>query len=202
MSYIIQRALYLIHNSFFREPFVLLSSASSEDKIKKKPTVPKAREKRSSDYDNVSTLRLRVTKRKEQSVKRPNATESLRNVTSVYESTVTQMIVKKPKPKPKPMKLEARKPVPEKKKPRKLQKQIPRPKHPPETVMKHGYPSNDLVCRYENPPKCRPNANTTRFRCPCPPSSCRSQCPMCPASTTQYDPIYGFGSHCVAYYRC
>ncbi|XP_041565849.1 uncharacterized protein LOC108141633 isoform X2 [Drosophila elegans] len=175
------------------------SSVSSVDKIKKKkPKVPKVRKKRSSEYDNVSTLRLRVTKRKEQSVKRPNARESQKNVTSVYESTVTQMIVKKPKPK----KSEPTNPEPEKKKPRKPEKKWPKPKHPPETGMKHGFPSNDLVCRYENPPKCRPNANTTSFRCPRPPSSCRSQCPMPPASTTQYDPIYGFGSHCVAYYRC
>ncbi|XP_044317290.1 muscle M-line assembly protein unc-89 isoform X2 [Drosophila rhopaloa] len=207
-------------------------STNSEVKLVEKPTVIKGkRRKKSSELSNVSTVHVRVTNRKEASVMRPNASrDSQRNLTSVFQSRVEQMIVKKRKEKkpevkkPEEKKPEEKKPeekTPEEKKPepKEPEKRIPEQRKPEEkpkkkkpqekkpkrklfqqTEMKHGYPSDDLVCRYANPPKCRPN--TSFFRCPRPPSSCCRQCPSSPPKPIQYDPIYGFGSKVIAYYRC
>ncbi|XP_070068564.1 muscle M-line assembly protein unc-89 isoform X2 [Drosophila takahashii] len=185
-----------------------ISSDNSNDKEEEMPMekertpsdsdnekVPNERKRIPSDYDNVSTVHMRVTNRKEASVKRPNAKESNGNMTAVYESRVSQVMVR-----------ERAKKKPDEKKPSEKKPRQKRPKilPPPKMEMKQGYPSNDLICRFANPPKCRPTCRTFRF--PCPPSnsfnSCKSynQCPSRIPSTRQYDPIYGFGSKCIAYY--
>ncbi|XP_016947776.1 proteoglycan 4 [Drosophila biarmipes] len=186
------------------KPFVMLSSDNSDDKDEDvEPKAPEERKRIPSDYDNVSTVHVRVTNRKEASAKRPHAKKSDEKITAVFESRVSQVLLKekaekKPSEKPAEKKPGANKP----KKPKTLP--------PPKMEMKRGYPSNDLVCRFASPPKCRPTFNSCRF--PCPPSTpfksfnsfksfeqCPS-CPPCPPSTRQYDPIYGFGSKCIAYY--
>ncbi|KAH8358029.1 hypothetical protein KR084_000134 [Drosophila pseudotakahashii] len=191
----------VVNDEDISKPFVIISSDNSDDKEQEiTPKVPKERKRIPSDYDNVSTVHVRVTNRKEAFVKRPNAKESNENMTAVFESRVSQVMLKKPGEK----KTDEKKPGEKKPGERKPSEKKPKILPPPKMEMKQGYPSNDLICRFANPPKSRPTCRTFRF--PCPPSnsfnSCKSfnPCPTRIPSTRQYDPIYGFGSKCVAYY--
>ncbi|XP_016928011.3 neurofilament medium polypeptide isoform X2 [Drosophila suzukii] len=198
------------------------SSDNSDDKDEEiKPEVPEEEERLPSDYDNVSTVHVRVTNRKEASVKRPNGEKSNDKITAVFESRVSEVLLKeqgekKPGEK-KPSKKNEGERQPGEKKPEEKKPSANKPEKkkskglpPPKMEMKRGYPSNDLVCRFANPPKCKPTCRSFRFPCPSsnPFKSFNSfnsfnsfkQCPSRSPSTRQYDPIYGFGSKCIAYY--
>ncbi|XP_037717311.1 neurofilament medium polypeptide isoform X2 [Drosophila subpulchrella] len=190
------------------------------------PEVPKEEKRLPSEYDNVSTVHVRVTNRKEASVKRPNGKKSNDKITAVFESRVSQVLLKeqgekKPggknptekneQPKhPSEKKPSERKPEEKKPGANKPEKKKSKSFPPPKMEMKQGYPSNDLVCRFANPLKCRPTCRSFRF--PCSPSNpfksfnsfnsfnSFKHCPSRSPSTRQYDPIYGFGSKCIAYY--
>ncbi|EDV56776.2 uncharacterized protein Dere_GG20047 [Drosophila erecta] len=151
------------------------SNSTDIDVNDHKESIEKEKKVVHSESDNVSTVHVKVTNRKEASVKSHPDREPTK--TAIFESSVSQVLVKKHEKKP------------EEKKPK-------RP--PPKVELKLGYPPNDLVCRYADPPACRPTCGSTR--CPCPPSISCNQCPPCPPSTRQCDPIYGFGSMCVGYY--
>ncbi|XP_017077654.2 neurofilament heavy polypeptide isoform X2 [Drosophila eugracilis] len=146
---------------------------NEEEMEEEKPTI--ARSKIPSD---VSTVHVRVTNRRVARKKRPNARESPTNVTGIFESRVSQLLLKKKREKP-----EAKK---------------PKIRAPPKLEVKTGYPPNDLVCRFANPPKCRPACNI--IQCPCSGPNFCDPCCSCPSSTRQCDPIYGFGSQCIGYY--
>ncbi|EDW56919.1 protein PRRC2C [Drosophila sechellia] len=153
------------------------SDSSSKDLVvyDQKELVETEMKEGHSESDIVSTVHVKVTNRKEASMRRHHDGEP--NKTAFFESSVSQVLIKKAE-----KKLEEKKPK--------------RP--PPKVEVKLGYPPNDLVCRYANPPRCRPKR--VSCRCPCPPSISCNQCPSCPRSTSQCDPIYGFGGMCVGYY--
>ncbi|XP_043644155.1 uncharacterized protein LOC122613826 isoform X2 [Drosophila teissieri] len=174
------------------------SSSTDIDAHEHKEFIEKEKVVVPADSDNVSTVHVKVSNRKEASVKHHHDREPKK--TAIFESSVSQVLVKK---KPEEKKPEEKKPEekkPEEKKPE--EKKLKRP--PPKVELKLGYPPNDLVCRYANPPVCRTTCASSR--CPRPPSISCNKCPSCPAcpscppSTRQCDPIYGFGSTCVGYY--
>ncbi|XP_039483852.1 proteoglycan 4 isoform X1 [Drosophila santomea] len=166
------------------------SSSTDIDAHEHKDSIEKEKIVVPAGSDIVSTVHVKVTNRKEASVKQHHDREPKK--TAIFESSVSQVLIKK-KPEEK---------KPEEKKPEVKKPEEKKPKRPPPKVeVKLGYPPNDLVCRYANPPVCRPTSGSTR--CPRPQSiSCNKcpSCPPCPPSTRQCDPIYGFGSTCVGYY--
>lgn len=162
----------------------------SEEQMVINRNVPKPR---ASDFDNRSTVHVKVVNRQETVSKRPNR-DSIKKM-AVYERRISELRVKdlpeeeteettpattpEPEPKPEPKK--------------------PKRKRMPKMEMKHGYPSNDLVCRMHRPPRkqlCPPCCGAVcrgySFPCfgPCASGPCPRQC----------DPIYGFGSMPIAYY--
>lgn len=116
----------------------------SEEQMVINRNVPKPR---ASDFDNRSTVHVKVVNRQETVSKRPNR-DSIKKM-AVYERRISELRVKdlpeeeteettpattpEPEPKPEPKK--------------------PKRKRMPKMEMKHGYPSNDLVCRMHRPPR-------------------------------------------------
>ncbi|EDV37149.1 uncharacterized protein Dana_GF13299 [Drosophila ananassae] len=138
-------------------------SAGSQHMILVSADAPRAPRRDEFSPDRQSTLQVVTTKRKEAAMMLPDSEGKLQEMSAVLESKVTELHVRK-----------------DDKSKRKR----------PDTKMKYGYPSNDLVTRMERPPR-RNHCCLPYGGCPysCSYSSYYNPCSRC-------DPIYGFGGHC------